>query len=421
MFNEKDSAKPGLSRRTILKGSAGVAALATLGAPAIVRAQSDMIRVGHLTPRTGFLGPLGEYGVMGVTLATEEINAAGGVLGRKIELLAEDSVNPSTASTKADRMIGRDNVIAILGEISSASGLAISQVAGREKVPFIQTGCNSDELRGKSCNRYMFHIEGANTMYINAVGDSLKRENLVEGKTWFGLTADYAYGHDLLEVCRNYARKNGADLGQNELVPTDSTDFSPFILKIRRARPDVVVSNLAGNQITNFIKQYKEYGLEYPLAGGGFDTAAAWGAGPAAFAGIWPAIWHHSLDTPSAKAFTEAFTKRWGKPPENQAWGDYLGMKILAQAIAETGSTDAEGIVGHLESGAKFDVLKGREGYFRSWDHQLMNEMYSIRPKPADKQADQWDMLLLGDPVPGPGEDLETIATTRADSACNLG
>ena len=82
MFNEKDSAKPGLTRRTILKGSAGVAALATLGAPAIVRAQSDVIRIGHLTPRTGFLGPLGEYGVMGVTLATEEINAAGGVLGR---------------------------------------------------------------------------------------------------------------------------------------------------------------------------------------------------------------------------------------------------------------------------------------------------------------------------------------------------
>lgn len=119
---------------------------------------------------------------MGVTLAAEEINAAGGVLGRKIDLLAEDSVNPSTASTKADRMIGRDNVIAILGEISSASGLAISQVAGREKIPFIQTGCNSDELRGKSCNRYMFHIEGANTMYINAVGDSLKRENLVEAR-----------------------------------------------------------------------------------------------------------------------------------------------------------------------------------------------------------------------------------------------
>ncbi|WP_207480363.1 substrate-binding domain-containing protein [Arenibaculum pallidiluteum] len=410
----------GVSRRTILKGSAGAAVLAAIGAPAIVRAQSDIIRVGHLTPRTGFLGPLGEYGVMGVTLAAEEINAAGGVLGRKVELVAEDSVNPSTASTKADRMFGRDNVIAILGEISSASGLAISQVALREKKPFIQTGCNSDELRGKACNRYMFHIEAANTMYINAVGDSLKREGMVQGKKWFGLTADYAYGHDLLEVSRRYAQKNGADLSQNELVPTDATDFSPFILKIRRARPDVVFSNLAGNQITNFIKQYKEYGLDFPLAGGGFDTAAAWGAGADAFAGIWPALWHHTIGTESAKAFVAAFTKRWGKPPENQAWGDYLGMKILAQSMNETRSTEADAILRHLESGAKFDVLKGREGYFRSWDHQLMNEMYTIRPKPAAQHADKWDMLLLSEPVPGPGEDLERIALPRSESACAL-
>jgi len=95
-------------------------------------------------------------------------------------------------------------------------------------------------------------------------------------------------------------------------------------------------------------------------------------------------------------------------------------MKILAQAIAETKTTEADTIIRHLESGAKFDVLKGREGYFRSWDHQLMNEMYSIRPKPAAQQADKWDMLLLGEPVPGPGEDLEKIALGRSESACSM-
>ena len=84
----------GLTRRAILKGSAGAAAMATIGAPAIVGAQSDVIRIGHLTPRTGFLGPLGEYAVMGVTLAVEEINAAGGVLGRKIELLVRGQRQP---------------------------------------------------------------------------------------------------------------------------------------------------------------------------------------------------------------------------------------------------------------------------------------------------------------------------------------
>ena len=264
-----------------------------------------------MTPHTGFRGPLGEYAVMGVTPAVEEVNAAGGVLGRRLELLAEDSVNPSTAATKAEQMIEREKVAAILGEISSASGLPISQVAGRNKTLFIQTGCNSDELRGKSCNRFMFHIEGANTMYVKAVGQALLLEGMVKGKKWFGLTADYAVGHDLLRVTKKFAQENGGSFIGDALVTTDATDFSPFILKIRQARPDLVVSNLAGNQITNFIKQYSEYNLPFPIAGGGFDTAAAWGA-PDSFAGIWPCIRHHTVASPSAQTFADAFAKRWG-------------------------------------------------------------------------------------------------------------
>src|SRR3954451_20017534 len=143
-----------ITRRTLVKGAAGSAALAGIGMPAIVKAQDEAIRIGHLTPLTGFLGPLGEYAVMGVKLAVEEINAAGGVMGRKIELIAEDSVNPQTASTKAARLIERDKCVAIIGEISSASGLAIAQVAQRNRILFFNTGCNSDDLRGKSCNRY---------------------------------------------------------------------------------------------------------------------------------------------------------------------------------------------------------------------------------------------------------------------------
>jgi branched-chain amino acid transport system substrate-binding protein len=190
-----------LSRRALVKSAAGSAIL--VGMPAIVRAQADAIRIGHLTPLTGFLGPLGEYAVMGVKLAAEEINGSGGVMGRKIELVMEDSVNPQTASAKAERLIERDRVAMIIGEISSASGLAIGQVANRLKTVFINTGCNSDALRGASCNPYMFHIEGANSMYVMAVGQYLLRENLVKGKKWYSLTADYAFGHDCCASPRN--------------------------------------------------------------------------------------------------------------------------------------------------------------------------------------------------------------------------
>jgi branched-chain amino acid transport system substrate-binding protein len=407
-------------RRGVLKAGAAAAALGALGFPAISRGQAEAVRIGHLTPRTGFLGPLGEYAVMGVNLAVDEINAAGGIMSRKIELIAEDSVNPQTASTKAQRLIERDKVAAIVGEISSASGLAIAQVAQRNKILFFNTGCNSDELRGKACNRYMFHTEAANTMYVYAAGQALLRDGMVKGKKWYSLTADYAFGHDLLRAAKRFMAANGGEFGADELVPTDATDFSAYLLKIRNAKPDVVVSNLAGAQITNFMKQYLEFGLPYPVAGFAFDTAVAWGAGTSNLTGTWPLVWGHEVRTPSAQKFTEAFTKKYGKPPDNQAWGDYLSTKHLAQAMAEIKSTDSTKVAEHMEKGAKFDVLKTREGYYRNWDHQLMQEMYTIKFKPAAEIKDKWNLFTMSPPVPGANQSLEVIAPTREENNCTM-
>jgi branched-chain amino acid transport system substrate-binding protein len=408
-----------LTRRTLLKGTASATALVGIGMPAIVKAQADVIRIGHLTPVTGFLGPLGEFAQMGVRLAAEEINAAGGVLGRPVELVIEDSVNPQTASAKAERLIERDKVAMIIGEISSASALAIGQVANRTKTVFINTGANSDALRGASCNPFMFHIEAANSMMVLAVGNYLKSENMIKGKKWYSLTADYAFGHDLFRVAKKFVTENGGEFVGEELVPTDATDFSPYLLKIRQARPDVVASNLAGNQITNFIKQYAEYGLQFPITGFGFDTAVAWGAGKGNFSGIWPLIWHHLVDSPSSKKYVEAFTKRYGKPPENQSWGDYNSLKIVAQSFAELKSTDPQKLAEHLRKGAKFDILKSREGYFRAYDNQMVQEMYAVRAKDPDKMKDQWDIYDPLGSVPGPSESLEVLAPPQ-DGACKM-
>ena len=409
-----------LSRRTLIKSAAGSALIAGIGMPALVKAQAEAIRIGHLTPLTGFLGTLGEYAVMGIKLATEEVNAAGGVMGRKIELVMEDSVNPQTASAKAERLVERDKVAMIIGEISSASALAIGQVANRMKTVFINTGANSDALRGVSCNQYMFHIEAANSMYVEGVGSYLLRDNLVKGKKWYTLTADYAFGHDLARVAKKFLEKHGGQLVGDELVPTDVTDFSPYLLKIRQAQPDIVASNLAGNQITNFLKQYNEYGLKFPVAGFGFDTAVAWGAGKGNFFGIWPLVWHHLVDTPSSKKYVAAFQQKYGKPPENQSWGDYNSLKIVAQSMNETKSADPQNLAEHLRKGAKFDVMKAREAYFRPYDNQMIMEMYAVRAKDVSKMKDQWDIYDALGTVPGPNEDMEILAPPK-DGTCKIG
>src|SRR5262249_22241530 len=123
-------------RRTLLKAGAAMAGASALGFPSIVSAQSDRITIGHLTPLTCFVGAMAGYAQLGVKLAAEELNAAGGIMGKQIDLISEDSVNPATAATKAQRMIEQDGAALLLGEISSASSLTIMQVAERNKKVF---------------------------------------------------------------------------------------------------------------------------------------------------------------------------------------------------------------------------------------------------------------------------------------------
>jgi branched-chain amino acid transport system substrate-binding protein len=408
-----------ISRRTVLTSSV-LAGASAIGLPAIVRAQTDKIKIGHLTPLTGFLGALGAYAQLGIRMAADEINAAGGVMGRPLEMMSEDSVNPATAATKAQRMLDQDGAAVLMGEINSASALTIMQVAGRNKRLYMQIGARSDALRGKNCNRYTFHVDIPSTVMVNAVGKALVRDNMMKDRKFFTLTADYIFGHDLARAAKSFFDANGGKLIGDELVATDVTDFSPYLLKIRQAKPDVVCSNLAGNQVTNLVKQYAEFGLPYPIVGFNLNTADAWAAGDGNLSGTWPTVWYHTLDVPASKTFVANFIKRNGKPPENHAWIEYVSLQMMAQAMVETKSTDTDRLIAYFEKETEFDILKGRKAHFRNWDHQLMQEAYPFTVKAAGRAKDKWDMLELGAAIPGANEQLESIALTKEQNPCSM-
>ncbi|MEH2568004.1 ABC transporter substrate-binding protein [Bradyrhizobium sp. AZCC 2289] len=408
------------SRRTLLKTGAAFAGASTLGFPAIVRAEEARIKIGHLTPLTGFLGALGTYATLGMKLAVEEINQAGGVMGRRLDVMSEDSVNPATAATKAQRMLEQDGAAVLVGEINSASALTIMQVANRNKRLFLQTGARSDALRGKNCNKYTFHMDIPNTVMVNTVGKALLRENMVKDKKFFTLTADYIFGHDLLAAAKRFFGASQGNLIGDELIATDVTDFSPYLLKIRQAKPDVVCSNLAGNQVTTLIKQYAEFDLPYPIVGFNLNTADAWAAGDGNLSGTWPTVWYHTLDVPASKAFVANFTRKYGKPPENHAWIEYVSFKIMAQAMNETKSTDTDKLIAYFEKETEFDILKARKAHFRAWDHQLMQEAYPFTVRPKGQAKDQWDFIALGAALPAAGEPLESLAPTKEQNPCSL-
>ena len=416
--------KQTISRRGLIKGSiggfAGLSAGA-LGAPAIINASDDTIRVGHITPRSGFLGTLGDYGFRGVNLAVEELNAAGGILGREVDLFSEDSVGSAVAPTKAQKLIEKRKVHFLIGEISSGSGGGVMATAKRLKTMYMQTGCNSDALRGEKCNTYSFHVEAGNTMYTKTIGNWQNRAGNVNGKDFYMLTADYAFGHDLARVSTRFLTENGGNVMANELVATNTPDYSPYILKIKAAKPDFVYINLAGADQTTFLKQYKEYGLNYAVSGGVMDTAGFWAAGIDSITGYWQSLWYHGMNTPSSQAFAKAFTQKYKKPPENQAWGDYIGVKIMAAAMEEAKSVDSAKIIPLLESGMEFDILKPRKGHFRKWDHSLLQQMFVVKVKDKAEMQDEWDIFEIVEASPGDNEKLDVIQPTQSENMCVMG
>ncbi len=155
------------------------------------------------------------------------------------------------------------------------------------------------------------------------------------------------------------------------------------------------------------------------MAGFGFDTALAWAAGKENFGGTWPVVWHHLIDTPNTKKFVQAFTNKYKKPPENQAWGDYLAVKIFAQTMNDIKSTDSAKIIEHWEKGATFDVMKTREAFFRKSDHQMMHEMYTVQAL-GNAAKNQWDIFSSSPAVPAANESLEVIATQGDEIECKM-
>ena len=190
------------------------------------------------------------------------------MIGRKIELIAEDSVNPQTAVDQGAALIERDKVVAIIGEISSASGLAIA--AGRAAQPDhllqhrlqLRRACAASPATA-SCST----PKAANSMYVNTAGTRAPARRHGQGQEVVQPDRGLRFRPRSLRVAKRFMQANGGEFAADDLVPTDATDFSAYLLKIRNAKPDLVISNLAGAQITNFMKQYVEYGLPFPVGG----------------------------------------------------------------------------------------------------------------------------------------------------------
>ena len=222
---QRESLPGASSRRTLVKAALIIGA-AQLASPFAIKARGEEpIRIGVDNPSTGIFAAFGKNERFGCEMAVDEINAKGGILGRPVELLFEDSTSTDTgiAVQKARKLIQGDKVDLLLGNLNSAMALAIAQVSNELRTLHIVPGGHTDAVTGTECHWNVFRVCNTTQMEANAVASSLIK---TAGKKWYYLTSDYAYGHTLQAGLEKAAAKLGGTKVGADLIPLSTTDFS---------------------------------------------------------------------------------------------------------------------------------------------------------------------------------------------------
>src|SRR5215475_6566799 len=280
------------NRRTVLKAAGAVAAL-QVAPPFIISARGETpLRIGMVDPMTGVYAAVAQNEVTGAKLAVTEINAKGGILGRPIELLVEDSANDvGTGVQKARKLIERDQVNFVIGDVNSGIAAAISQVTSEKKVLHIVSGGHTDSITGKDCKWNVFRVCNTTRMEANSVSNVLFTKY---GKKWHFITPDYAFGHTLYDACTDNLKKLGGTVTGNELTPLGTADFAAYLIKARAANPDVLILLVQGSDMINCLKQVVQFGLnkQIHVAGTQQELESLAGLPPEARIGVWMFEWY---------------------------------------------------------------------------------------------------------------------------------
>jgi len=399
-----------LSRRTVLKAAAA-AGLVQFTAPFVITARAaDAIKVGMIDPFTGVYAAVAQNELIGAKFAAEQVNAKGGVLGRQIELLVEDSANDvGTGVEKARKLIERDGIQFLIGDVNSAIALAIAQVSNEKKVLHIVSGGHTDGITGKDCHWNVYRVCNTTKMEANSVAELLFNKY---GKKWHFITPDYAFGHTLQEAAAADLKKYGGTVTGNELTPLGTTDFSAYLIKARAANPDVLLVLPQGNDMVNCLKQIAQFGIEKQIHVAGLqqELESLEAMPPEARVGIWMFEWYWKQpDVPGVDQFVADIRKRsGGKVPTARTWFGYTSLMSFALVANREKTLDGVKLakaLGDFELPA--DVkLQPNKCYYRKGDHQLMTSAFvgqALKQGKSDPEdLFQVDAIVAGDKTSPP-------------------
>ncbi len=393
-----------IRRRTIIKAGLALGAL-QVASPFVVKALGEgTVKFGLDDTFTGTYAELGRNEQIGAQLAIDEINKKGGILGRKAELFSEDSTSTDTsvAVQKAHKLIDRDKISFLLGNVNSAMALALGEVSNEAGVLHIVTGGHTDAVTGKDCHWNVFRVCNTTRMETNSVSKLLFDKF---GKKWYFITPDYAFGHTLQQGFEASLKKFGGTEVGAELTPLGSTDFSANLIKAQAANPDVIIVLEAGEDAINCLKQAVQFGLDkkFHIAGAQQELEVLEGLPPNARIGTWVFEWYwNQPNVPHVKEFVASIRKvNNGKVPTARHWFGYAAVWTCALIANEKRTLKAETLAKGLEN---FTLppevaLMPDKVFYRKGDNQLMPDLYvghAVEKGPEPEDLFHVDQIVKG-------------------------
>lgn len=305
---------------------------------------ADPLRIGVAVGLSGANSVVAPAAVQSSQLAVDEINAAGGILGRKVELEIVDDASGAVGAQKAfDTLVFQKKVAAIIAMENSAARNAALPVVSKGKVPYIYTSF----YEGRSCNNWMYVNGWVPEQQVAPVVDYfLKSKN---ARTFFLVGNDYAFGRGMLDFTRKYIEQKGGKVVGEEYLPIDGSDWTSVISKLRAAKPDALVSATAGGAPNvSLAKQLKGAGLTLPYGNLAIDEGTAKTMGDVASGMYMSASYLTGIDIPENKKFLDAMKKKFGadlKTPNELSEPQYEAFFLYKAAVEKAGSADAAKVV----------------------------------------------------------------------------
>ncbi|HVE09402.1 MAG TPA: ABC transporter substrate-binding protein [Paraburkholderia sp.] len=382
-------------------------ALTTGGA----RAADDAVKIGFITDMSGLYADIdGPGGLEAIRMAIADFG--GKVNGKPIQLVYADHQNKADiAASRAREWFDRDGVDLLIGGTNSATGLSMNQVAGEKHKVYINVGAGADTMTNEQCTPYTIHYAYDTTAQAKGTGSAITKQG---GKSWYFLTADYAFGKALEKATADVVKANGGQVLGEVRHPLSASDFSSFLLQAQSSKAQILGLANAGGDTINSIKAAKEFGINKTMKLAallifindihslGLETTQGL---------VLTDSWYWNKDANTRKWAQRYFDKMKKMPSSLQA-GDYSATTNYLKAVQAVGSTDSDKVMAQLRK-TKIDDFFAK-GYIRQ-DGSFIHDMYLMQVKTPAESKEPWDYYKITATIPG-----EQAFTTRQETRCAL-